>query len=46
MYQKYFHMKQQRPKVQYLHEEMGLEQEKIEQLGKTDECKNMNDRWN
>ena len=39
-------MKQKIPKVQCLLEDMGLEQEKDEQQGKTVKCKNMNDGWN
>ena len=36
-------MEQQRQNIQYLHRDVGLDKEKYEQLGKTDECKNMKD---
>ena len=38
-------MEQKTPKFWCLHEDIMLEYEKVEQLGKIDECKNMNDEW-
>ena len=38
-------MEQQRKMIQCLYEDMGLDQENYEQLGKTNECKNMNNGW-
>ena len=38
-------MEQKRQRLQWLHEDIGLDQENYEQLGKTDSCKNMNDGW-
>ena len=38
-------MEQQGQRLQWLHEDRGLDLENYEQLGKTDRCKNMNDGW-